>query len=322
MSFKIRLETKFASDRPRFLFIKNRKRSACATSVKILDPSTLVCCSLLGRTMYLVKFDRRTCAAHVLSTIETSFEDSGTETDLCDANDAGQIVTSNFYKGSGSLYQRVGDAIVKVSDFPFRVNGFAHGVKFYRSGIVAMTITTGRPGVFFFHTNEDEELLHIPIENVKAQDVCFLSDTKMVVVANHGAPTKQGQNGYRSDVMLFEFCINSRTYTLTKTASYTDCHFDCATAHNSHIFVTDQVNDSVKVFDSIDLYQVDEIKGFSFPHGLDIAFNLMAVTNYGTNDIDIIPLRDRNRVSRALSKLRYRVVHRLRRRFRDLARER
>ena len=141
----------------------------------------------------------------------------------------------------------------------------------------------------------------------------------MVVVANHGAPKKAGQSGYRSDLMLFDFDVDKGSFELIRTTSYVDCHFDCAVAHEGLIFVTDQANDCVKAFDSEDLYQVGEIKGFSFPHGVDIGFGLMAVTNYGTNDIDIITLKKYYPSLKVFSKQRFRITYWLRRKLQRLS---
>lgn len=310
VKFKIPLEEKNISDRPPFLVIKNRKRPASATSVKFLDPNTLVCCSFLGRTLYLIHLDHEAATSRVLDSVETTYMGADTETDLCHANEFGQIVTSNFYKGTFTRYQRLGENLATTEDLGFKVEGFVHGIKYYTSDILVATATTKKTGVYFFDQNTCQQLLFIPVPT-KTQDVCFLSKERMVVLTTHGAPKRKDQPGYHSDLLLYEFDLSKRSYQLLRAASYSDCHFDCAVVHDGQIFLTDQVNDRVKIFDREDLQQTGEIRGFSFPHGLDIAFGLMAVTNYGTNDIDILKMEDFPRSAGpilALRKFRYRTV--------------
>lgn len=318
--FKIPLEAKNTSNRPGFLVIKNRKRPASATSVKLLDPDTLVCCSFLGRTLYLIHMDPEACSSRVLSSVETTYKGEGTETDLCDANRSGQIITSNFYKGSFTQYHRSGDFITKIEDLGIKVDGFVHGVKFVSADVIAVTATTGQTGVHFFDRNTSELLLFIPVPT-KTQDVCFVAANRMVVLTTHGAPKRKSQPGYRSDLLLFEFDIAEKSHRLLRAATYSDSHFDCAVAHQDQIYLTDQVNDCVKVFDPKDLRQTGKIGGFCFPHGLDIAFGLMAVTNYGTNDVHIIPMPDRRSFQPIMATVRkqhYRISGWLQRKYRAL----
>lgn len=278
------------SDRPAFLYIGSRKRSALVTSVRFLDSQTLVCCSLLGRRIYLISIDPTTGNSDVLDCAETEFSGQGTETDLCDANSENEVITSNFYKGSVTKYRREGVRILFVKDLDFRVEGFVHGVKFYQPQIISITNTNKKKGVYFFYEDQRETLLHIPLAS-KAQDVCFPSKTRVIVLTTLGNPRPNQHTMYRSDLMLFKIDVANGTQHLIRVASYVDCHFDCCIIHNGQLFVTDQFNNCVKIFDPDDLMQTGEIPGFDFPHGLDIQHDLMAVTNYGSNDIDIIPMK-------------------------------
>lgn len=45
------------------------------------------------------------------------------------------------------------------------------------------------------------------------------------------------------------------------------------------IFLTDQRNDCVRILDSDSLAGLARIEGYDFPHGIDIGFGMLAVTN-------------------------------------------
>jgi hypothetical protein len=48
----------------------------------------------------------------------------------------------------------------------------------------------------------------------------------------------------------------------------------------------------VKVLDPDSLAEIGRIDGYDFPHGIDIRFGMLAVTNYGANTIDIRAIED------------------------------
>jgi hypothetical protein len=270
------------------LFIKDRKRLATMTSVKILDENTLTGCSFVGRKIYLTRFDRKKKTYSMLDSINTTYAGETTETDLCDADSQGNIITSNFYLGTFTHYRRVGDKLEFVRDLPFSLGGAVHGVKFYSDDIIAVTVTKGPTGVHFLNIKTLEPVLHVEFP-VKTQDACILSDNKMLMLAAHGTPKSKVGSMYHSTVSIVDFDLNKKTYTIVKTKECGLGHFDCATYHNGKVFLTDQFNDCVKVMNPETLDMVDSIKGFDFPHGIDIKYNMLAVSNYGNNTIQILP---------------------------------
>lgn len=115
---------------------------------------------------------------------------------------------------------------------------------------------------------------------------------------------------------MIEFDINQKTHKCLREILYPKCHFDCIVAHDDRLYVTDQFNNLVKIYDSSDLMQIGELSGFDFPHGLDINHGMMAVTNYGSNTIDIMPFRpptSRNPYLLQLIKHLYHLNYRLKR---------
>lgn len=120
IKFKITMEAVNNSNRAPFLYIMNRKRSASVTSVKFMDANTLVCCSFLGQKIYLIRIDPSNGSSTVLDSAVTQFHGLGTETDLCDANSSGQVITSNFYKGRA-------DSNLKCNTLGFNERGWSVG---------------------------------------------------------------------------------------------------------------------------------------------------------------------------------------------------
>src|SRR5262249_13005063 len=84
----------------RALFVGDRPRLATASAVRFLDAQTLVCTSLLPRKIYLIRFDLQAGSYTVLDRADTMFGGKTAETDLCDTDGSGSIVTSNCAAGS------------------------------------------------------------------------------------------------------------------------------------------------------------------------------------------------------------------------------
>ena len=206
-------------------YIKGRHRLATATSVKFMDRQTLVCCSYVGRKMYAVQFDLESNASAVIDNIDTIFSCKTTETDLCDTDGNGNVVTSNFFLGSCTHYSFRNDRLTFVRDLPFDLGNFVHGVRFYRPNIIVVTVTRGPTGAYFFNTDTLDKLLHIHT-NLNTKDVCFLSDTRLVMLTAHGAPTKQEQESYDSDLHLIDFDLERGYFKLVSTVTYEDSHFE------------------------------------------------------------------------------------------------
>ncbi|MCC7460026.1 MAG: hypothetical protein IT286_01870 [Proteobacteria bacterium] len=268
------------------LFIKDRQRLASSTSVKIVDPNHLICCNFVGRKIYLVHFDPKTGKYHTVDSADTVYGGVTTETDLCDADEFGNIVTSNFYLGTFTLYKREGDRISFIRDLPFNVGGFVHGVRFYTPEIIAVTVTKGKTGVYFFNLKTSELVLYV--ENpVKTQDVLFVSENRMIVISAHGAPKKSKQGMYHSTIEIVEFDLEKKTYHTVASTIYNHGHFDCTALYKGNLYLTDQYNNRVEVMNIHNLTVIQDIEGYSFPHGIDIKYDTMAVTNYGSNKIFI-----------------------------------
>jgi tetratricopeptide (TPR) repeat protein len=268
------------------LFFQDRARLGCVTSVKLLDEKTLICCNLVGRRIYLIEFDAVTGHSRVLDSRATVFEGESVETDLCDADREGRVLTTAFYKGSATLYQREGSRLHHVRDLPFKLDGYAHGVKFYRPGIAAVAIAKGAMGIYFYDLDRCTCLLHVDT-GMKVQDLCFVSDHRFVAVLGYGSPSPQAAApSYDSALCLYEFNLAERTYAMVKRAVYVDIHLDsCVRDGVGNLYINNQFNDQVCIVDEHTLQPARAVAGFDFPHGLDVRFGLLASSNYGSNEV-------------------------------------
>ena len=274
------------------LFIHDRTRLATATSVKLLDDRTLVTASFVGQRMYLVRLNERRNRYEILDSLDTTFAGELAETDLMEADDHGNIVTSNFYLGSATLYRRKGKSLEFVRDLPLGLESFVHGLRFYKPDILAIAVTKGRRGVHFFNIETCEHLFHIEID-CKTQDVFFLSENRALVILAHGAPKTNEQSLYHSELQIHEFDLDRKTSRVVARSILDECHIDNCARHNHQLLLTDQLNDQLTVIDGETLEVVERMPGFDFPHGIDVRDGLLAVTNYGTNSVAVRRLQGR-----------------------------
>ncbi len=269
------------------VYLERRGRYATVTSVKLLDPETLVCASFLEKKLYLVRFDAKRRTHRILDAISTSYRGIPVETDLADSDPAGEnVVLSNFHHGSLGQFRREGERLAFVRDLDFDLDSKLHGVKFLTRDLVAATVGSSPTGVRFFDLALGKPTIHVDLPR-KTQDIAFVSEREMIVLAVHGAPRRRQQVPYGSDVCRVKFDLESGRSELGPLRSWPDTHFDACVLYDGRLFLTDQRNDCVKILDSDSLEDLGSIEGYDFPHGIDIKFGMLAVTNYGSNTIDI-----------------------------------
>src|SRR6188508_2756686 len=130
------------------LYVGSRKRLASCTGVAFVDEGRLLATSLVGKLMYLIRFDLSSGECQVERAVPTRFGGEDVVTDLVAYNGHGTIVTSNCELNSMSRYELDGDDISGAKDLPIRDEraGFCHGVGFSPSGdlICASCIGNGR----------------------------------------------------------------------------------------------------------------------------------------------------------------------------------
>jgi hypothetical protein len=274
------------------VYLDRRGRYATVTSVKLLDPETLVCASFLEKKLYLVRFDARRRTSKILDEIATSDRGVPVETDLADVDPSRtQIVLSNFHHGSFSHFRRFGDRLEHVQDLSSGFDCKVHGVKFLSHDVFAGTLCSEPSGVQFFSLAQGRPTLTVEVPR-KIQDVEFLGPSEMLVFAVHGAPRRERQTPYATDVVRVRFDLERGRSSIVETRTWSESHVDACVGHAGRLFLTDQRNHCVRVVDPATLEVVETIGGFDFPHGIDIGFGLLAVSNYGSNTIELRPLAE------------------------------
>ncbi len=270
------------------LYVGDRARYATATSVRFVDPETIVCGALLARKIYLARFDLSRGSSEVLSCANTTYAGCTTETDLCDTDGRGHIVTSNCELGSLSLYRREGDAIRFVRDLPTGLVGnFCHGVRFCGADVVVATALRDPRGAHFFDVRTMRKLLYVKTDRLP-KDVGFLPDGRAVLATTDGAPLPTSSRDRRvSEILIVEFDLGRGTHRLSARQTYDAGQLDSIAVRGDRLYAVDSAGGRVLVIDAVTLRQIDQFDGYDFPHGVDVNHGVLAVACYGTNAIHL-----------------------------------
>lgn len=273
------------------LHVGDRPRYATATSVRFLDARTLVCCSLLARKIYLIRFDLAFGSHTVIDCADTVYGGNSTETDLCDTDNSGRVITSNCEGGNMSLYRVVGDKIYHERDLCTDLPGnFCHGARFCGAGVVVATELRSPRGVHFYDALTMRRLLYVETERFP-KDVCFLSGSRALLITTDGSPTpeKAGSGGV-SELVLVEYDL-ARGTSAVIARQLSDAHqLDSAASYGGRLYVVDSHGGRILVMDARTLRLIDQLMGYDFPHGVDARHGVLAVACYGTNSIHVRPL--------------------------------
>ncbi len=272
----------------RALYVGGRPRYATATSVRILDANTIVCCSLLARKIYLVRFDLAAETFRVVSSADTVYGGCSTETDLCDADGQGRVVTSNCEGGNMSLYRRFGDEILHDRDLSTGLPGnFCHGARFLGTGVVAATVLRDPRGVHFYDLGSMRKLLCVLTDRLP-KDVCFLPGDRAAIATTDGAPATERTSDRRSsEIVVVAFDLGRGHHRILVRQTYDAGQIDSIACSGDRLLAVDSPGGRILVVDAATLRQVDQIGGFDFPHGVDVNHGLVAVACYGTNAVHV-----------------------------------
>ena len=264
------------------VYIGDRVRYGSVTSVQFLADDLLACGSFDGRRLDLVGVDQDG-GLRLLDSLSGTFEGVPVQNDLLGASPSKEFfATTNFFQGSSTLYRHDGQKISLVRDFPVRINGFVHGIRFLTDDIFALTACTGPMGVHFFDVQSGKPFFAVKIPR-KCQDIVFLSENRMLVIAVTGHPRFATSPIYDSEITEVEFDLEKKTSSIVGVHVFKKAHYDAGAVWGGNVYITDQYNNQVVIFNATTLERVGALDGFSFPHGLDIRNGHLAVTNYGTS---------------------------------------
>jgi hypothetical protein len=272
-------------------FVGSRSRLASCTGVHFVDSDRIVVTNLVGMRIYLVRFDLDAGTHEIEFTGPTRFGGEDVATHLLDFDGRDRLVTSNWDSASVSLYRFAGDRIDHGEDIPIIDDqaGLCHGVKFVPGGdLVCATCTNEYRNIYFVSTGTGEVVYRFDEPGWVPKDVCFVGDGRIVVVYCDAA---NGGELMRSKASLIAYDLESGSHEVMADELLEDCHVDCCAWYDGAVFLTNQHQDTVQIYELEDdaLGLVAEIGGYDFPHGVDVhrGSNLLAVTNYGSNSVSV-----------------------------------
>jgi hypothetical protein len=272
------------------VYVGDHARLSTVTSVVFLSPTLIACSHFNDCCMYLISFNLHDKTYKVLQTLDTTFQGKKCETDLLASDNKGNIIATNFNQNTCSLYRHDNNQIKFISDLPYDAGNRVHGLRFVNNDIVAVTCRHTHRGIHFFNikTFQREALFYVP--EISVQDLCLLSNDAFVMITGFGTPTLAPKKIYSSRVSLVKFNIKENKFIRIKDCDYEAAHFDNIINYKGVLYITDQYNNKVLMLNAQSLETKGELVDYDFPHGIDVNYDMIAVTNYGNNSIVIKPL--------------------------------
>jgi hypothetical protein len=276
-------------------YVENRARFAHCTGVKLIDEHRLVCTSLIGQRMYLLRFDMRARTYAIEACIQTQDGSKDVSTDLLDFNGGKLLLTSNCEHRSVSIYRLTENGIVFVEAISIDDGdaGYCHGAKFVpgRPDLVCVTSITRGRHVSFISLETRRVVYRINDESWLSKDVCCVTPRLMVVVATRESAGENPSPSSHSKISLIAVNQAFDGHQVLHEVVCEGAQFDGCHVVRGVVYVTDQARDVVQVFHirGDRLESAEDLEGFSFPHGIDVSAdgNILAVSNYGPNTVTL-----------------------------------
>lgn len=297
------------------LWYGDKQRYSSMTGVALITPELLVCSNYCMHSMYLVRFNLDENTYELIDSLPTSGSNNLTgPTDILCArtspNGSVLLLTSDFQHCSVSFYDL--NAEHTKLNYLFSVDnkhlGHCHGVSYYPGDedIVVFTTTgTRNPqcGVYAFRLSGliktppiASPFFQVREDGWLGKDCTFASPELLIALYCNSAPNHTEKRYYDCKVIVYR--VNSN---LTDNKADKLCeviterhHGDSCVYADGKVFVTVEGVDRGGWVMVYNLDQISgaltldhEVPGYSFPHGVDIRFGLMAVTEYGTSTVDI-----------------------------------
>ena len=272
------------------VFVGDKPRLSTVTSVIFLSPNLIVCSHFNGCKMFVIKFDLPTNTFDVIQELDTTYRGQKCETDLLASDKCGNIVSTNFFKNTCTSYLYENNRIRFARDLEYNAGNRVHGLKFIDKDTIAVTSRHDHSGIHFFDFYTGQMKAVYKTEEISIQDIALTSNDTLVMISGAGTPLIRPKQIYASRASLISFNIKENTFTRIKDCDFPSAHFDNVISYENVLYITDQYNNKVLKLTPNDLQLIGEIGGYNFPHGIDVRYGMIAVTNYGNNTISIKPL--------------------------------
>jgi WD40 repeat protein len=237
--------------------------------------------------MHLVHFDLNNQTYQVICSTDTTYEGQKCETDLLAIDDHGNIIATNFNQNTCSLYTYTHDKIVHTRDLSYNAGNRVHGLRFVNASTVAVTCRLDQSGVHFFDINTCKQVALYKTTDTSIQDLCLLPRDVFAMISGDGTPLLRPDLIYSSCLSLIKYNLKQNQFNRTIQKEFPASHFDNIIHYNNTLYITDQYNNRVVRVDAQTLQDVGDLTGYNFPHGIDVNYGMIAVTNYGNNTIII-----------------------------------
>jgi len=264
-------------------YVGDKLRYATATDVKFIDNNFLICAQLLNRTLYLIDYSD---GFKIVDSIKTNYQP-----DLIDIKNGLVITANQTYKenqtGGVSLYEIKENKFFLIKDFLID-NVQAHGCKIIDDENILFSSISGLSLGIFKLNIKTEKYNKIYIGDKFIRDMDFSGDYLFITSAP-STPMNSVNRGSTNKIT----CLNYKTLEVVNEI-YFGKHSDSIIIKNDLCFLTSQITDEVFCF-KIDGFNLDffgKIDGFNFPHGMDVYEDLIAVSNYGDNSIQILNYKE------------------------------
>lgn len=268
-------------------FVGGKPRHSTITSVVFLAPNILACCHFNGKCMFLVNFDIKDQSFKIMQKLDTTFNNEKCETDLMAYDNNGRIITSNFYKNTCSLYNYKDNTIGFVRDLNYNAGSSVHGVKFINNDIVAVTSRTKNTGIHFFDINTCSRTNLYSTPEPAIQDLCLISEDLFAMISCFGTASFSKKSIHDSKVSLIKYNLKENSFHRINEIDFKSSHLDNIVHYKGVLYITDQFNNKIIRLNSSNLQNLGDLTDLSFPHGVDVKYDLIAITNYGLNNIII-----------------------------------
>jgi len=263
-----------------FLYCGGSKRKATATDVIFINPNLILVSSLLGRKIYLI--DITDNQFNIIDEIE--FDGY---VDLMDYKD-GILCTANAkykkLKSSYSIFKIENNKIIHIKTTDIEIDVRLHGVLFIDESNIILGSNDERHSGLYFVNLKNEKIYNTIKMKLRIKDICFYKDF-LLVVGSETSPSGTKVDVTKSVLYQYDF----KTLKLINTLEIKG-QADAFCMNGDDGFITLQCEHSVAhfKFENEKPILIKYIKGFDFPHGIDINYDKVCVTNYGTNSVDIL----------------------------------
>ena len=270
-----------------WVYVGDRARLSTITSVVFLSPNVFVCSHFNDCSMHLVHFDLNNQTYQVICSIDTTYAGQKCETDLLATDGSNNIIATNFNQNTCSLYKYAHDKIMHVRDLPYDAGNRVHGLRFMDELTVAVTCRLNHSGVHFFDINTCKQIALYKTPEASIQDLCLLPGDIFAMISGDGTPMLRPKQIYSSRLSLIRYDLKQKEFNRTTQRDFTTSHFDNIIHFNNILYITDQYNNRIVRVNAQTLQNVGDLTGYNFPHGIDVKYGMIAVTNYGNNTITI-----------------------------------